>query len=135
MSSEYTIEFSYKVNKEDNAVNIGMIEYTSLFAMGNTLTVDDIGEEIFEKLNTVITNNTPFYLNKWKSLSETEQYMNPLKFELSAVKADENKNPIYYDFMNTVMTTNDEGKLVVGAHTLRYDVLNQTLTGGIVTNN
>ena len=125
---------SYEVagNGKNNSVDIGMWEYTSLF-MGNVLTIDDIGEETFAKLNIAISNNAPFYLNKWKTLSEEEKYVEPLKFELYRAKYNpETNEPISYTFTNTQIMFDDEGKVKVGAHTLLYDVINQTITGSAV---
>lgn len=125
---------SYEVanNGKNNSVDIGMIEYTGLF-MGNVLTIDDIGEETFTRLNIAISNNAPFYLNKWKTLSEEEKYVEPLKFELYCAKYHpETNEPISYTFTNTQIMFDDEGKVKVGAHTLLYDVINQTITGGVV---
>lgn len=133
LDSEYTIEFSYKVNAtvENTYTNISMGEYTELFTLGGTITSDN-NAAIFEVIKIAINNNAPFYINKWKEISETETIMNPLKFELQQIKYTAEREPLKYIFTNTQIAPGDDNKIIAGAHTLTYDVINETLTGGVL---
>ena len=133
LDTNYTLEFvidNIDAHSGNTSVDIGMVEYTSLFALGGTLTAEDIGTVMFDRLNIAITNNTPFYVNKWKTISETEKYVEPLKFERYQTMYDlETNEPIRHSFACTYTNIVDN-KIAVVALTLVYDVVNQTITGG-----
>lgn len=128
LDSEYTIEFSYKVNAtvENTSTNISTIEYEELFSLGGTLTSDN-NAAIFDVIKIAINNNVSFYINKWE-----DSIMDSLKFELHQIEYAAEKEPSTYIFTNIQTHFGSDNKISITKHTLTYDVINETLTGGVL---